>query len=106
MPNVLPYSLLFGETLDGPFNYLRSIAILSTGNSLGVHNNLDFHLIGLWTNLFVGMRLRLNKIFVNKKLKLILIKIFKQALLTDITSVCTILKKMEISNLLIMTEKS
>lgn len=49
MPDVFPY-YNFGETLDGPFNYLRSTAILITGNSLGVHNNLDLHLIGLWTN--------------------------------------------------------
>lgn len=68
MPNVLSYSLLFGETLDGPFNYLRSIAILSTGNSLGVHDNLDFHLIGLWTNLFVDKRISLKNVFVNKNI--------------------------------------
>jgi hypothetical protein len=45
--------LLFGGTLDGPFNRLRSTAILSTGNSLGVHHDLDLHLIGLLDEYFV-----------------------------------------------------
>jgi len=48
MPDVSSYSKSFGRTLCGPFNRLRSAAILSTGNSLDVHNDLDLHFIGLF----------------------------------------------------------
>jgi len=52
MPDVSSYSKSFGRTLCGPFNRLRSAAILSTGNSLDVHNDLDLHFIGFMSELF------------------------------------------------------